>query len=79
MRIVNDSRYCLGGGIFSKNTERARKLAAKCFDTGMVCINKYNLAIPNMPLGGVKNSGHGREIGSFGMKELVNAKLLYVA
>ena len=57
---------------------RARALAATHFDTGMVCINGYNLAIPNMPFGGVKNSGYGREHGGFGMKEFVNAKSLYV-
>ncbi|QFS83341.1 Succinate semialdehyde dehydrogenase [NAD(P)+] Sad [Roseivivax sp. THAF40] len=79
MRIANDSRYGLGGGIFSKDTKRARELAAKHFDTGMVCINKYNLAIPNMPFGGVKDSGYGREHGGFGMKEFVNVKSLYVA
>ncbi len=79
MRIANDSRYGLGGGIFSKDTARARELAARHFDTGMVCINKYNLAIPNMPFGGVKNSGYGREHGGFGMKEFVNAKSLYIA
>ena len=78
MRIANDSRYGLGGGIFSKDTERARKLASQHFDTGMVCINTYNLAIPNMPFGGVKDSGYGREHGGFGMKEFVNAKSLYM-
>ena len=78
MRLANDSRYGLGGGIFSKNEDRARKLAAQQFDTGMVCINGYNLAIPNMPFGGVKNSGYGREHGGFGMKEFVNAKSLYI-
>ena len=78
IRIANDSRYGLGGGIFSKDEARARALAATHFDTGMVCINGYNLAIPNMPFGGVKNSGYGREHGGFGMKEFVNAKSLYV-
>lgn len=79
MRIANDSRYGLGGGIFSQDVKRARDLAAKHFDTGMVCINKYNLAVPNMPFGGVKDSGYGREHGGFGMKEFVNAKSLYIA
>ncbi|MEQ9122864.1 MAG: aldehyde dehydrogenase family protein, partial [Alphaproteobacteria bacterium] len=78
IRIANDSRYGLGGGVFSKDEARARALAATHFDTGMVCINGYNLAIPNMPFGGVKNSGYGREHGGFGMKEFVNAKSLYV-
>ena len=79
MRIANDSRYGLGGGIFSQDEDRARELASRHFDTGMVCINGYNLAIPNMPFGGVKDSGYGREHGGFGMKEFVNAKSLYIA
>ncbi|ETW12134.1 NAD-dependent aldehyde dehydrogenase [Roseivivax marinus] len=78
MRIANDSRYGLGGGIFSKDEKRARELASKSFDTGQVCINGFNVAIPNMPFGGVKNSGYGREHGGFGMKEFVNSKSLYV-
>ncbi len=73
-RTANDSRYGLGGGIFSRDTKRARKLAAEHLDTGMISLNGFNLAIPNMPFGGVKNSGYGREHGGFGMKEFVNAK-----
>ncbi|MXO65025.1 NAD-dependent succinate-semialdehyde dehydrogenase [Altericroceibacterium endophyticum] len=78
MRIANDSRYGLGGGIFSKDEKRARKLASTYFDTGMVTINGYNIAKPNMPFGGVKNSGYGREHGGFGMKEFVNIKSIFI-
>ncbi|WP_116082458.1 NAD-dependent succinate-semialdehyde dehydrogenase [Tropicimonas sp. IMCC34011] len=78
MRIANDSRYGLGGGIFCKDEGRARELASKHFDTGMISINGYNIAIPNMPFGGVKNSGYGREHGGFGMKEFVNTKSIYI-
>jgi succinate-semialdehyde dehydrogenase/glutarate-semialdehyde dehydrogenase len=74
MRIANDSRFGLGGGIFSKNTEKAIKLAQDHFDTGMVYINSFGLAQPNMPFGGVKDSGYGREHGGFGIKEFVNVK-----
>ena len=79
MRIANDSRFGLGGGIFSKDIDRAIELAAKHFDTGMVFINKFGLAEPNMPFGGVKDSGFGREHGGFGMKEFVNTKAIMVA
>lgn len=79
MRIANDSRYGLGGGIFSQNVEHARELATKHFDTGMISINGYIIAIPNMPFGGVKNSGYGREHGGFGMKEFVNVKSVYIS
>ena len=78
MRIANDSRFGLGGGIFSKDVDHAIELAEKHFDTGMVFINKFGTAYPNMPFGGVKDSGFGREHGGFGMKEFVNAKSIMI-
>ena len=78
MRIANDSRYGLGGGIISKDVKRATELASKYFDTGMVFINGFGVATPEMPFGGVKNSGYGREHGGFGMHEFVNAKSVIV-
>lgn len=78
MRIANDSRYGLGGGILSGNTERAIELASKHFDTGMIYINTYGVADPSMPFGGVKNSGYGREHGGFGIKEFANAKSIFI-
>ncbi|MDC6388471.1 NAD-dependent succinate-semialdehyde dehydrogenase [Maribacter sp. PR1] len=78
MRIANDSRFGLGGGIFSKDVDKAVEMASKYFDTGMVFINSFGLAEPNMPFGGVKNSGYGREHGGFGMKEFVNAKSIMI-
>jgi succinate-semialdehyde dehydrogenase/glutarate-semialdehyde dehydrogenase len=78
MRIANDSRYGLGGGIFSKDEEKAKKLARDHFDTGMIRINFFGAADPNMPFGGVKNSGYGREHGGFGMKEFVNIKAVFM-
>ncbi|CUH81999.1 NAD-dependent succinate-semialdehyde dehydrogenase [Tropicibacter naphthalenivorans] len=76
MRIANDSRFGLGGGIFSRNEARAQDLAKTHFDTGMVFINHFNLATPEMPFGGVKDSGYGREHGGFGMTEFINAKAI---
>ncbi|GGC97796.1 NAD-dependent succinate-semialdehyde dehydrogenase [Aquisalinus flavus] len=78
MRIANDSRYGLGGGIFSKDEDKAITLARDHFDTGMIFINGFSIATPTMPFGGVKNSGYGREHGGFGMKEFVNAKAITV-
>jgi succinate-semialdehyde dehydrogenase/glutarate-semialdehyde dehydrogenase len=79
MRIANDSRYGLGGGIFSKDVERAVKMASTYFDTGMVNINTFALASPDMPFGGVKDSGYGREHGDVGLKEFVNVKSITIA
>ncbi|PZW42422.1 succinate-semialdehyde dehydrogenase/glutarate-semialdehyde dehydrogenase [Mesonia algae] len=75
-KVANDSRFGLGGGIFTKDESRAFELAKNHFDTGMVFINSFGLAQPNMPFGGVKDSGYGREHGGFGMKEFVNAKAM---
>ncbi|GAK76277.1 succinate-semialdehyde dehydrogenase [Nonlabens ulvanivorans] len=74
MRIANDSRFGLGGGIFSKDEDKAVELAQNHFDTGMVFINSFGLAQVDMPFGGVKDSGFGREHGGFGIKEFVNVK-----
>ena len=78
MRLANESRYGLGGGIFSKNEQRALELARDHFDTGMIRINSFGAADPNMPFGGVKDSGYGREHGGFGMKEFVNVKSIFL-
>jgi len=53
-------------------------MARDRFDTGMVFINGFGLAVPNMPFGGVKDSGYGREHGGFGMREFVNTKSVMV-
>lgn len=78
IRIANDHRYGLGGGVFSKDADRAKQIAHK-IDTGMVNVNGYNLSQPNMPFGGVKESGYGREHGGFGMKEFVNIKSIVIS
>lgn len=78
MRIANDSRYGLGGAIFTSDEDNALRLARDHFDTGMIRINSFGVADPNMPFGGVKDSGFGREHGGFGMKEFVNAKAIYL-
>ena len=78
MRIANDSRFGLGGGIFSKDEDKAIELAQNHFDTGMVFINSFGLAQVDMPFGGVKDSGFGREHGGFGIKEFVNVKAINI-
>jgi succinate-semialdehyde dehydrogenase/glutarate-semialdehyde dehydrogenase len=78
MQIANDSRYGLGGGIFTADADRALALARDQFDTGMVRINSFGTADPNLPFGGVKDSGYGREHGGFGIKEFVNAKAIFL-
>lgn len=78
MAVANDSRFGLGGGIISSDVDKAITMARDEFDTGMVNINGYNLANPQLPFGGVKDSGYGREHGGFGLKEFVNVKSIQV-
>ncbi|MFH1574413.1 MAG: NAD-dependent succinate-semialdehyde dehydrogenase, partial [Acidobacteriota bacterium] len=75
---ANDSHFGLGGSIFSGDTDRARKLASR-IETGMVFINTTTTSMPELPFGGVKRSGFGRELGDVGIKEFVNRKLVVVS
>jgi succinate-semialdehyde dehydrogenase/glutarate-semialdehyde dehydrogenase len=76
--LANDSRFGLSGAIFSSNIERAKALASR-IETGSVWINTRSSTAPELPFGGVKRSGYGRELSEFGIKELVNPKLVVVA
>ena len=78
IRIANDSRFGLGGGIFSQDEKRAVEIARDELDTGMVNVNGYHLAQPNLPFGGVKDSGYGREHGGFGIREFLNTKSIMI-
>lgn len=74
LRIANDSKYGLGGAIFSADTARAERLAAEQLEAGAVAINDFVKSDPRMPFGGIKNSGYGRELSIFGIREFVNIK-----
>ena len=73
IRIANDHKYGLGGGVFCNDEDKALDIARR-IETGMVNINTYALAQPEIPFGGVKDSGYGREHGGFGLREFVNIK-----
>ncbi|HYL50353.1 MAG TPA: aldehyde dehydrogenase family protein [Acidimicrobiia bacterium] len=68
IKIANDSIYGLGGGVWSKNLERAHGIAA-AMRTGPVWVNDYHMITPTQPFGGYKQSGVGRELGDFGYNE----------
>jgi succinate-semialdehyde dehydrogenase/glutarate-semialdehyde dehydrogenase len=78
IQLANDSPYGLGGSVITRNLERGKRVARK-IDTGMVFINKACWTAPELPFGGVKNSGYGRELSGLGMGEFVNKKLIRVA
>jgi len=76
--LANDSEFGLGGSVFTKDIARGRRVA-NSIDTGMVFINHPTWTTPDLPFGGVKNSGYGRELSSMGIQEFVNKKLVRVA
>ena len=78
MRIVNDSIYGLGGGIISKDRKRAEKLAETELQAGNCFVNDFVHSDPRLPFGGIRQSGYGRELGSFGIREFVNIKTVYI-
>jgi len=77
VKLANDSHYGLGGAVFSKDIERAKKMASR-IETGMVWINWLTDTAPELPFGGVKRSGYGRELSDLGIKEFVNQKLVVI-
>ena len=78
IKLANNSPYGLGGSIFTKNIERGKGVARQ-IETGMVFINKATWTQPDLPFGGVKNSGYGRELSELGIGEFVNKKLIRIA
>ncbi len=78
LRLANLSRYGLGGAIFTKDLAKGERLAEKFLEAGFVAVNGIVQSDPRLPFGGVKNSGYGRELSAFGMREFVNVKTVVV-
>ncbi len=76
IKLANDSTFGLGGSVFSKNIKRAQSVADR-MDTGMIFINTSTASRPDLPFGGTKRSGYGRELSPLGIEEFVNKKLIY--
>jgi len=76
--LANDSDFGLGGSVFTKDVARGMRVASR-IDTGMMFVNHPTWTTPDLPFGGIKNSGYGRELSSMGIQEFVNKKLVRVA
>ena len=73
--LANDSDFGLAGSVWTKDEARGKRVASQ-IDTGMMFVNNIDWADADLPFGGIKNSGYGRELGSMGIQEFVNKKLV---
>ena len=76
--LDNDSDFGLGGSVFTKDIERGRRVASRV-DTGMMFVNNISWSDAELPFGGIKDSGYGRELGDMGIQQFVNKKLVRYA
>jgi succinate-semialdehyde dehydrogenase / glutarate-semialdehyde dehydrogenase len=77
VRIANDSVFGLGAAVFARDVKRAEKIARE-IEAGSTFVNALVASDPRLPFGGIKQSGYGRELGSYGIREFVNIKTVYI-
>jgi succinate-semialdehyde dehydrogenase / glutarate-semialdehyde dehydrogenase len=73
--LANDSDFGLGGSVFTADLAAGKRVAS-AVDTGMMFINNISWSDADLPFGGIKNSGYGRELGDMGIQQFVNKKLV---
>ncbi len=73
VRVANATPFGLGAAVFTRSRARAKRVARQ-LDAGCVFVNDFVRSSPELPFGGVKESGHGRELGAWGAKAFVNVK-----
>jgi succinate-semialdehyde dehydrogenase/glutarate-semialdehyde dehydrogenase len=77
LRIANGSQFGLGASLWTSDIKRAKELASK-IESGSVFVNGMVKSDPRLPFGGIKNSGYGRELSHYGIKEFVNIKTVWI-
>jgi succinate-semialdehyde dehydrogenase/glutarate-semialdehyde dehydrogenase len=77
IRLANDSMFGLGGSAWTDDPAEQQRFVNEV-ETGMIYINKYTESTPEVPFGGIKNSGYGRELAEFGPRSFVNAKTVWI-
>ena len=78
IEAANDSIFGLGAAVFTKDKARGERIAAEALRAGSCFVNAFVKSDPRLPFGGIKESGYGRELAVYGIKEFVNIKTVYV-
>ena len=78
IHLANHSPFGLGSGVLTRDLARGERIAAERLNAGMSFVNQNVRSDPRLPFGGVKHSGYGREVASFGLHEFVNIKSVLV-
>ncbi len=78
IRIANDTNFGLGAAVFTSDLIRGESIAKEKLNAGCCFVNEFVKSDPRLPFGGIKDSGYGRELSEFGIKEFVNIKTVYI-
>jgi len=78
IRVANDSVFGLGAAVFTQDIAKGERIAAYELEAGCCFVNAFVKSDPRLPFGGIKESGYGRELSSYGIKEFVNIKTVFV-
>ena len=79
VKVANDSPFGLGAAVFTRDLAKGERIAAEELEAGACFVNSLVKSDPRLPFGGVKESGYGRELSHYGIKEFVNIKTVFVA
>jgi len=78
IRIANDTNFGLGAAVFTSDVKKGERIAKEELQAGCCFVNEFVKSDPRLPFGGIKESGYGRELSEFGIKEFMNVKTIYV-
>ncbi len=78
LRLASATPFGLGAAVFTQDRARGERIAKNELQAGACFVNAQVRSDPRLPFGGIKDSGYGRELGSFGIREFVNVKSIWV-